>query len=147
MCSECIYLHMLLLLLLSHFSCVWLCATPKTAARQAPLSLGFSRQEHWSGLPCRVPLFATPCTVAYQVPPSMGFSRQEGWSGLSLHIDIHKHTLIVWLKQHYIQWKNKRNSYSVNGAETVIICENNINLDPFLMSYIKTYIMNSVEIP
>ena len=32
---------MLLLLLLSHFSRVRLCATP---------SLGFSRQEHWSGL-------------------------------------------------------------------------------------------------
>ena len=41
----------LLLLLLSHFSCVWLCATPEMAAHQAPLSLGFSRQEHWNGLP------------------------------------------------------------------------------------------------
>ena len=39
-----------LLLLLSRFSRVWLCATPQTAALQAPLSLGFSRQEHWSGL-------------------------------------------------------------------------------------------------
>ena len=39
-----------LLLLLSHFSCVRLCATPQTAAYQAPLSLGFSRQEYWSGL-------------------------------------------------------------------------------------------------
>src|SRR5574340_843060 len=28
-----------------------LCATPWTVARQAPLSLGFSRQEYWSGLP------------------------------------------------------------------------------------------------
>ena len=36
----------LLLLLLSHFSCVRLCATPETAAHQAPPSLGFSRQEH-----------------------------------------------------------------------------------------------------
>ena len=44
------------LLLLSHFSCVWLCATPKTAARQAPLSLGFSRQGHWSGLPFPSPM-------------------------------------------------------------------------------------------
>ena len=26
--------------------------TPWTAPRQAPLSMGFSRQEHWSGLPC-----------------------------------------------------------------------------------------------
>ena len=45
-----VLLLLLLLLLLSHFSRVWLCATPKTAAHQAPPSLGFSRQEHWSGL-------------------------------------------------------------------------------------------------
>ena len=38
-----------LLLLLSRFSRVRLCATPETAAHQAPPSLGFSRQEHWSG--------------------------------------------------------------------------------------------------
>ena len=45
-----------LLLLLSRFSCVRLCATPETAAHQAPLSLGFSRQEHWSGLPFPSPM-------------------------------------------------------------------------------------------
>ena len=45
-----------LLLLLSHFSRVWLCATPETAAHQAPPSLGFSRQEHWSGLPFPSPM-------------------------------------------------------------------------------------------
>ena len=39
------------ILLLSHFSRVWLYATPETTAHQAPPSLGFSRQEHWSGLP------------------------------------------------------------------------------------------------
>ena len=44
------------LLLLSHFSRVRLCATPQTAAHQAPLSLGFSRQEHWSGLPFPSPV-------------------------------------------------------------------------------------------
>ena len=46
----------LLLLLLSHFSHVRLCATPWTAAHQAPLSLGFSRQEHWSGSSFNNPL-------------------------------------------------------------------------------------------
>ena len=46
----------LLLLLLSRFSCVRLCATPQTAANQAPPSLGFSRQEHWSGLPLPSPV-------------------------------------------------------------------------------------------
>ena len=45
-----------LLLLLSRFSRVRLCATPETAAHQAPLSLGFSRQEHWSGLPFPSPM-------------------------------------------------------------------------------------------
>ena len=40
----------LLACLLSHFSRVRLCVTPETAAHQAPRSLGFSRQEHWSGL-------------------------------------------------------------------------------------------------
>ena len=38
-------LLLLLLLLLSRFSCVRLCATPEMAAYQALLSLGFSRQE------------------------------------------------------------------------------------------------------
>ena len=47
---------LLLLLLLSRFSRVRFCATPETAAHQAPLSLGFSRQEHWSGLPFSSPM-------------------------------------------------------------------------------------------
>ena len=47
---------LLLLLLLSHFSRVRLCVTPQTAAHQAPRSLGFSRQEHWSGLPFPPPM-------------------------------------------------------------------------------------------
>ena len=43
-------------ILLSHFSRVQLCATPQMAAHQAPPSLGFSRQEHWSGLPFPSPM-------------------------------------------------------------------------------------------
>ena len=39
------------LLPLSRFSHVRLCVTPEMAAHQAPPSLGFSRQEHWSELP------------------------------------------------------------------------------------------------
>ena len=90
---------LLLLLLLSCFSRVRLCATPQTAAHQALPSLGFSRQEQ-NGLPFPSPLrgsekwkwsrsvatrrVGTPWTVAHQAPPSMGFSRQEYWSGLPL---------------------------------------------------------------
>ena len=90
--------------MLSHFSCVQLSATPWTTAHQASLSVRFSRQEYWIGLPfpspviknevrevsevksfSRVWLFATPWTAAYQTLPSMGFSRQEYWSGVPFH--------------------------------------------------------------
>ena len=47
-----------LLLPLSRFSRVRLCATPWTAAYQASPSMGFSRQEHWSGLPFPSPVTA-----------------------------------------------------------------------------------------
>ena len=46
----------MLQLLLSRFSRVQLCATPETATHQAPPSLGFSMQEHWSGLPFPSPM-------------------------------------------------------------------------------------------
>ena len=90
---------LLLLLLLSRLSRVRLCVTPWTAAHQDPLSLGFSRQEHWSGLPFPSPMhesekwkwscsvvsdLGTRWTAAYQAPLSMGFSRQEYWSGVPL---------------------------------------------------------------
>ena len=67
-------LCMLLLLLLSRFSRVRLCATPWTEAHQAPLSLGFSRQEYWSGLPFPSPMH-----------------EQEYWSGLPFS------SLISWV--------------------------------------------------
>ena len=43
--------------MLSH---VWLFATPWAVAHQAPLSMGFSRQEYWSGLP-----FPSPGDINY----------------------------------------------------------------------------------
>ena len=45
------------LLLLSLISRVRLCVTPWTAAYQAPPSMGFSRQEYWSGLPLPSPVY------------------------------------------------------------------------------------------
>ena len=48
--------NLLLLLLLSRFSRVRLYATPWMAAHQAPPSMGFSRQEYWSGVPLPSPV-------------------------------------------------------------------------------------------
>ena len=47
----CVCVCVCMLHMLSRFSRVWLFVTPWTVAHQAPLSLGFSRQEYWSGLP------------------------------------------------------------------------------------------------
>ena len=41
--------------MLSHFSHVQLFVTPWTVAHQTPLSMGFSMQEYWSGVPCPAP--------------------------------------------------------------------------------------------
>ena len=41
--------------MLSHFSHVRLFVTPRTVALQGPLSMGFSRQDCWSELPCLPP--------------------------------------------------------------------------------------------
>ena len=62
------YSGALLLLLLSRFSRVRLCATPWTAAHQAPPSLGFSRQEHWSGLPFPSPMRESEKEVTQSCP-------------------------------------------------------------------------------
>ena len=42
-------------------SCVWLVATPWTAAYQAPPSMGFSKQEYWSGVPLPSPKCCRGC--------------------------------------------------------------------------------------
>ena len=113
---------LLLLLLLSRFSSVRLCATPQMAAYQAPPSLGFFRQEHWSGLPFLSPmhgsekwkgshsvsvwLFVTPWTTAYQAPLSMGFSRQEYWSGFPLpSLNLKAYVFILKLSL-FLIWPN-----------------------------------------
>ena len=57
-------LNFMLLLLLSRFSRVQACVTPETAAHQAPPSLGFSRQEHWSGLPLPSPMHESESEVS-----------------------------------------------------------------------------------
>ena len=70
--------------MISHFSCVWLFVTPWTAAHQAPLSMEFSRQEYWNGLPCPLPgdlpdsgiEFTSPVSPALQAD-SLLLSRQR----------------------------------------------------------------------
>ena len=70
--------------MLSHFSCARLFATLWTLALQAPLSMGFSRQEYWSGLPRPPPgdlpnpgiELTSPASPALASPASPAL---EGW--------------------------------------------------------------------
>ena len=69
------------LLLLSCFGRVRLWATPQTAAHQAPLSLGFSRQEYWSGLQFPSPMHAK----SFQSCPTLDNPIDGSPPGSSVH--------------------------------------------------------------
>ena len=61
---------------------VRLCAIPEKVAHQAPLSLGFSRQEHWSGLPFPSPMRKSEVA---QLCPTLSNPLDCGPSGSSIH--------------------------------------------------------------
>ena len=72
-------------------SCVWLFVTPWTVAHQAPLSMGFSRQEYWNGLPFPTPgdlpdpgvKPTFPAAPALQLD-SLPLSHQASWTFIKL---------------------------------------------------------------
>ena len=80
--AEFLIVLLLLLLLLSRFSRVRLSATPQTAAHQAPPSLGFSRQEHWSGLPFPSPVQESEVAQLY---PTLSDPMDFSLPGSSAH--------------------------------------------------------------
>ena len=65
-------------------SCIWPLATPWTAAHQAPPSMGFSRQEYWSGVPLPSPwLILTPFKISQKLlnryPNNHNMEKTETW--------------------------------------------------------------------
>ena len=84
--------------------CVRLFVTPWTVACQAPLSMGLSRQEYWSGFPCP-PLGDLPHPgielVSVMSPAMAGrfFTTDATWEAHSHH---HSHILILFCRFSYI---------------------------------------------
>ena len=75
---------------LSH---VWLLATPWTAAYQAPPSMGFSREEYWSGVPLPSLLMATRSQVFFSLLSALRVQQHtleghNGWWLTSLFTDM-----------------------------------------------------------
>ena len=66
---------------LSHFSRVQLFETTWTVARQAPLSMGFSRQEYWSGLSCPPPGIK-PTSLTLPTLAGCFFTTSAAWERL-----------------------------------------------------------------
>ena len=78
---------------LSRFSRVRLFVTLWTVAHQAPLSLGFSRQEYWSGLPCPSPgdlpdPRIEPTSLMSPALASRFFNTSATWEAPSLFVGI-----------------------------------------------------------
>ena len=77
--------------MLSCFSPVLLFATLQTVAHQAPLSMGFSRQEYWSGLPCPPPgdlpnLGIEPMPLTSPALAGRFFTISTTWEALKLKV-------------------------------------------------------------
>ena len=82
--------------MLSCFSCVRLCAALWLIARQAPLSMGFSRQEHWSGLSCPPPEGLPDPGIkptSLRSPALAGgfFTTSATWEAQNYHVIQHFH--------------------------------------------------------
>ena len=124
-----------LLLLLSHFSRVQLCATPQTAAPQAPPPLGFSRQEHWSGLPFPSPMHERKSeSEVTQVCPTLSDPMDCSLPGSSVH-GIFQARVLEWgaiafsymlFQSRFWKWNNpinillQRNRSYINSRSFVL---------------------------
>ena len=87
----------------SHFTCVQLCVTLWTITHQARLSMGFSKQEYWSGLPC--PPSGDPPNPGMEHTPLMSSvlytKRPMGSPSLHLELQIHWSYKTVSLISHF----------------------------------------------
>ena len=110
--------------MLSCFSCVWLFATPRTVAFQAPLSMEFFQQEYWSGLPfsppgelpdpgiepsllhllhCRQMLYcwatrwAQPCTSVQILSTASSSLQWQSWAAATKTTRFTMRSLKLWL--------------------------------------------------
>ena len=122
---------------LSQFLCVlaqscWLFVTLQTITHQASLSMGFSRQEYWSGLPCPAPwdLPNPGIDIEYHASPGLqsdSFIAEP--PGISVYIPLK--LLNEWHKQQQIFPINRHNSRGlgkIHWWQITLLCQINYYL-------------------
>ena len=133
-----------LLLLLNHISRVRICATPQTAAHQAPPSLGFSRQEHWSGLPFPSPMRESEVA---QLCPTRSDPMDCSLPGSSIH-GIFRARVLKWGA---IAFSSRYSLISIHvAANGIILCFlwlSDIPLYICIASSLSTPLMKCVLLP
>ena len=92
--------------MLSHFSRVRLFVTPWTVPNQATLSMGFSTQEYWSGLPFPPPGHLPDLGIeptSFMSPALKGgfFTTGDTWE-VQLWIYIYIYIFDYWLHEHFL---------------------------------------------
>ena len=104
---------------LNHFSTVWLFVTPWTVTHQAPLSMKFSRQEYWSGLPFPFPVFQKACTILNS------HYKWINWWWILIHQWILQSVIHQWIRNSSINsWFSPSSQYvvmAVFGILTILI--------------------------
>ena len=108
---------------LSCFSCIWLFVHLRTVAQQAPLSMGFSRQEYWSELPGPSPGYLPDPGIEYaslKSPELAGgfFTTSATWEAGVIQIGCCRKVLTKcnMLRRHF-WWDNS----SLKGNDTCCV--------------------------
>ena len=114
---------------LSRFSCVRLFATLWTVIHQAPLSMGFSRQEYWSGLPFTSPgdlpnPGVEPVSLTSPALSTGFFTTSSTWESPCKYMYSVILTLMLWTGYHYPHSRDeeteKQSSYRISQGHTDI---------------------------
>ena len=136
-----LWVLLLVLLLLSRFSRVRLCVTPQTEARQAPPSLGFSRQEHWSGLPFPFPMHERKSeSEVTQSWPTLNDPMDCSLPGSSAH-GIFQARVLEWLAIAFSKIDPQSLLFFLSGRK--ILLEHLIVKGSFMSSLLSTMLSDS----
>ena len=117
-------------------SCVWLFVTPWTVAHQAPLPIGFSRQEYWSRLPFPFPGDLPNPETEPRCPALQSHSLPYELPGKTRFNEIYYYTPdFISFFLHFLIWLLENVGFTVRGFHSIL--RNILNLTLAWMSFLR----------